>query len=134
MANLDETLLTDIRFDDDFVQQEDGGDIQTLSGLDNYKAAMIRRWITQPGTLAHRPLYGAGLKDFQNAVSSLDTQRKIATRINEQALRDNRTKEVTSVRMEVDDLTPQKTKIIVTLIPVGYEDSITIEFEPFGDG
>lgn len=131
MANLEETFLTDVKFDGDLVRSD--GDLVTISGLDNYKAAMLRRWTTSPGALVHRPNYGAGLQDFQNAPAILDTKRKIAKRIEEQALRDFRTEKVLGVNFETEDLSPEKTIIGVRLKPIGYSE-ITIEFNPFDSG
>jgi len=128
---IEEFLGTDIRFDSDFVKEDDPeGDITTISGLDNYKAAMLRRWTTTPGSLAHRPEYGAGLKDYQNAPNTLATRQKITQRIEEQALRDNRTEAVLSVSFTWDDLYPEKTIISVSMKVRGYGD-VEITFNPF---
>jgi phage baseplate assembly protein W len=131
MADINETFLTDIQHDNDFVKEDDpDGDLTTISGLDNYKQALMRRWMTTPGSLLHRPNYGAGLKDLQGAPNTLQSKRDIARRIKEQALRDSRTEEVTSVTFENEDLEPEKLTIIVSVKPAGYED-VTIELQPF---
>lgn len=131
MADINEVLGTDIQHKDDFVKKADpSGDLETISGLENYKQAMIRRWMTSLGTLLHRPLYGGGLKDFQNAPNTLSTRRQIAQRIEQQALRDERTAKVNSVGMDWNDETPELTIITVSLKPKGYEDT-DISFVPF---
>ena len=133
MANLEETFLTDLKFDKDLVRVTDEGDLETISGLDNYKAAMLRRWTTPPGALAHRPNYGAGLRDYQNAPAKLDTKRQMAKRIEEQALQDPRTESVLGVNFQTEDLSPEKTIVGVRLKPIGYSET-TIEFNPFDLG
>lgn len=130
MANLTEILLTDIKHKKDFVRSDDG-DVETVSGVENYKAAMIRRWITVPGTLAHRPGYGAGIKLDQNTVPTIGKKQDMASRIREQALRDPRTESVSKVRFKVDDLKPDLITIVVTIKPIGLE-VLDIEFLPFG--
>ena len=131
MANINEVLGTDIAHLDDFVKSEDPtGDITTVSGLENYKRAMIRRWLTEKGTLLHRQNYGGSLKQYQNAPATLQTRREIAQSIEEQALLDERTGKVNSVYINWDDKTPEKTTISVSLKPRGYEDT-DITFIPF---
>jgi len=132
MASIEEILLTDIAHKRDFLKEPaTGGDIQTISGLENYRQAMIRRWITVPGTLAHRPTYGAGIKLDQNTVPTLQKKQEMAQRIREQAMMDPRTESVTKVLFEIDDLKPDLSKITVTVKPIGLEDT-QIEFLPFG--
>jgi len=132
MASITEILLTDIAHKKDFLRQEGtGGDIQTVSGIENFRQAMLRRWITVPGTLAHRPEYGAGLKLDQNTVPTLQKKQEMAQRIREQALRDPRTESVTKVLFEIDDLKPDLSTITVTIKPIGLEET-QIEFLPFG--
>lgn len=130
MADLDEIMKVDMAFNGDLVKKSDG-DLEGITGLSNFKQALFQRLITTPGTLVHRPTYGVGLKDFQNAPNTLANQRKIAARIKEQFELDPRVEEVLGVRVEVDDLTPWKLLIIVRVKPVGY-DEVTAEFIPFG--
>ena len=107
MANITETFGRDIRHKSDFVKKDNVGDLQTIEGLENYKEALLRRWITTPGSLVHRPDYGAGLMRFKGALSSIPNQRKIASAINEQAMRDPRTEKVLGVSVTANKVVPQ---------------------------
>jgi phage baseplate assembly protein W len=130
MANITEVLKTDIYHDRDLVRTTIGGDIQTLSGLDNMKAALLRRMMTEPGTVIHRPLYGVGMKQFQNAPMTLSNQRAIALKINEQFSRDERVEKVLGVSIESSDTRPELTTIVVRVKLVGYEEQ-ELSFTPF---
>lgn len=131
VGRLEEIYGTDIKFDGDLVATE-GGDLDTISGLENYKSALLRRWTTSPNSYVHIPKYGAGLLEFMNAPATLDTKRLIAKRIEEQALRDNRTEKVLGVTFLTEDLTPEKTIIGVRIKPKGYAE-LEIKFNPFNE-
>jgi phage baseplate assembly protein W len=131
MADIEEIYLTDIKHEDDF-ERNSSGNLELISGLDNVKAALFRRLITSKGTIIHRPEYGVGIKDYQNAPATLDTKRKLALEIQEQFLRDVRVESVDGVTMETDDFSPEKTTIKVTVSLVGYGET-EMEFQPFGE-
>lgn len=121
MANIEEHLLTDIAHDKDLKRAADG-DLDKISGLANLKSALLRRLVTTPGALAHRPNYGVGIKDFQNAPNSLDNQRSLALRVKEQFEQDFRVKEVTGLRFDTEDDDPSKTVVVVKVKVAGYEE------------
>lgn len=113
MALIDEFYGVDIAFKSDFLAAANG-DLQRISGQENVKESLIRRTITEPGTLVHRPDYGVGLKRFVNALSSLDNRRELANRIKVQWEQEERVLEVTGVRFEFDDNDPERLEIAVT--------------------
>jgi hypothetical protein len=120
MALLNEILLTDIMHKSDFVKKDDGGDLMAISGLENVKEALLRRLITEPGSLIHRPSYGVGIKRFLNAPGTLATRQALALRIGEQFPRDPRVESVLGVSMMSDDLQPDRVTIVVRVKLVGY--------------
>lgn len=134
MANLsvNDALKTDISHMGD-MKNTPGGDLQTVSGLANYKQALFHRLMTVPGSLAHRPTYGVGISLFQNGLSSFSKQQKLATTIIDQFKRDPRTASITSVSVEANDQNPDLTKIKVLVVPVGYTEQ-QMTFTPFSGG
>jgi hypothetical protein len=131
MATITEAYLKDVAFDDDYSISETG-DLATVEGLENVKQALFRRYVTTKGTLAHRPNYGAGLKEFQNSVATLKSKLEMTNRIEEQSLRDPRVEKVLGVGFESDDGTPEKTKIFVRIKLIGYGEVI-FTYQPFGE-
>jgi len=132
MANITEILKTDLRHQKDFVKTDSGGDLQTISGLDNIKEAILRRIMTEPGTLAHRPNYGIGLKQFQNSPMTIATQQAIAKRLQEQLVTDSRISELLSVSIDSEDRTPDKVIIKISVKLEGYDEPQMLEI-PFGE-
>lgn len=132
MATITEILLTDLKHDGDLSLASGTGDLATISGLDNIRQALYHRLVTTPGSLAHRPEYGCGLKRFQGAPNTVATQRQIAGIINEQFKRDPRIESVTSTQILFDDVSPEKVTIIVAVKLVGYGDT-ELKFLPFGE-
>ena len=132
MATVEQYIGTDILHIRDFRKTTVGGNIQTVSGLENLRQAVLRRLITTPGQLVHRPLYGAGLARFQNAPNTLDTRRTMSTIIEEQLLRDPRIESVTSVNFRYPDPKPESVEIAVTCEVKGYGE-LTVELRPFGE-
>jgi phage baseplate assembly protein W len=129
--NITEAFKTDIAHVGDFLTTP-GGDLGLISGLSNYKRALFHRLITQPGSLVHRPLYGVGIRSYQNAPSSFAIQQRLATIIQEQFEQDPRTEKVTSVQVVGDDKDAQKTYIRVFVKPIGYSEQEMI-FTPFNE-
>lgn len=133
MASIEEVLGRDIAHKSDFLLTATG-DLDTLSGLENVKQALYRRLLTSPGSLIHRPNYGVGIKDFQNAPAGLETQRQLALRIQEQFEQDPRIESVLGVRLDVNDLFPEMTEVIVRVRVRGYDEEASLNFIPFGEG
>ncbi len=130
MANIVEVLGRDIMHKKDFVKTS-SGDRAKIEGLENYKEWCFRTIITTPGSLVHRPQWGAGAKDYLNGPASLAKQQELAKRIQEQLMRDPRTEEVRGVAISVNQSNPAMTYIIVRVKPVGYDET-EMKFEPFG--
>lgn len=125
--NITDSLKTDLSF-----SVTSGGDVGTISGLANLKRALMHRLLTVPGTLVHRPSYGVGIGQYQNAPSSFSIQQKLAHLIQEQFQQDPRVKEISSVGVSSQDGTPQQTVIKVFITPVGYTEQ-EMKFTPFSE-
>ena len=130
MSRTDDLLLTDIAHSKDLLRAADG-DLDTIKGIANVREALFRRLMTTPGSLIHRPEYGVGIKSWQNATMTLDNQRSLAKKIQQQFERDFRVAQVTSVRVIQDPQVPGKVTIFVKVIIDGYEEA-SMEFVPFG--
>jgi len=127
MVDISDALKTDI-----FLTMNSSGDLSQINGLANLKRALFRRLVTVPGTLVHRPTYGVGVGLYQNAPSSFSMQQKLAGIIQEQFELDPRVQSVTSVAVNSENESPQLTKIIVTLTPIGYTEQ-QMSFTPFNE-
>ena len=131
MGKPDPILLQDIAFQDDFVGNATGS-IDTMTGIANVKEAIFRRLVTTPGSLIHRPNYGVGIKKWQNALASLANQHELATEIKAQLELDPRVELVSGVRINFNDLTPDRVEIQITVTVTGYDEQ-TFSYTPFGD-
>lgn len=129
MASITEAMGTDLAHVGD-LQVTAGGDLQTISGLANLKNALYHRLLTVPGTLVHRPLYGVGLKQFQNSCVSYGQQQKLASIIREQYMLDPRVEDVTSISITSPDGDSATTVIKIFVKPVGYSE-IEMQLTPF---
>jgi phage baseplate assembly protein W len=132
LALLEERLLRDLAHKKDLVRTA-AGDLDTIAGLRNLKEAMLRRLVTQPGSLVHRPDYGVGLKDYVNSVNTLAGQESLALRIKEQFERDDRIESVESMSFDVQDELPDRLTIFVKVNIRGFQEA-QFEFVPFGGG
>ena len=130
MADVNEIFLEDIAFGSD-MRVASNGDLQVASGIANIKQQLLHRLITQPGTLVHRPDYGVGVKDFQNAVNSISNQRALALRIEEQFKRDIRVNDVLNISVENRDDKPEQVIIRIKVLLVGLGE-VDLSFKPFG--
>ena len=130
MADVEETFLQDIAFTSD-LQVSPSGDLQSVAGLSNIKQSLLHRLITQPGKLIHRPDYGVGVKDFQNAVNSIANQRALALRIEEQFKKDVRVTDVLNVAVNINNNTPETLVIRIKVLLVGLGE-VDLSFKPFG--
>lgn len=108
------------------------GDLATIEGLANLKNALFHRLVTVPGTLVHRPTYGVGIKNYQNAPNSFSMQQALAAKIKEQFEQDPRVEEVTSVAIQADDDNPQMVVVAVSVKPIGYSE-VSMTFKPFSE-
>lgn len=108
----EEVLLTDLAYAED-LQAAPNGDFDVVSGMSNVSAALFRRIMTIPGTLAHAPTYGAGLLSYQGAPMTLAQKQQIAQKIAEQVVLDPRVESFTSVGFSSPKDNPQM--LILTL-------------------
>ncbi len=131
MADLTSFIGTDIKHESDFVANGTG-DLETIEGLDNIKAAILRRLMTVPGSVAYRPDYGVGIQNYQNAPLSLGMQTSLALRIQEQLPQDPRIESVGSVEFQLSETTSGLVTIIVSVKVKGYGDA-EFNFTPFGE-
>ena len=127
--NLEDNLLIDLAFDGD-LQVTKTGDLQQIRGEANLKQALFHRLITVAGSLVHRPEYGVGVKEFQNAISSLENQRDLALRIQQQFTRDERVDSVTGVSFTPDEADPSKFLVLVKYEAVAFGEVVDT-FDPF---
>ena len=132
MALINESLLTDIKHKSDFVQKTGTGDLDTISGLDNIKDAIMRRIFTTPGSLVHRPTYGAGLKSYVGSPMTINTQQKLALTIQDQVLQEPRISKVNSIQFVNTDQEPEKVFLVVKVEVIGYGE-VVAESVPFGE-
>ena len=134
MANITETLLTDIRHQNgDLLKETSGGDLRTISGLDNMKEHILRRIMTVPGSIIHRPNYGVGLQQYMGATNNIENQRKIAKHIEEQLLEDSRIAAVKSVGFRTSETNAAQVYISVKVELIGYGETM-VENILFGEG
>jgi len=120
---------TDFAFSGDF-QVTPTGDLDIISDLANIKQALLRRILTIPGTLMHRPNYGCGILGFQGAPMTIAVQRQIAQKIAQNLPQDPDVNSVTSVNVSTDDAVPGKLTIAVTADIVGH-GMVTFKYTPF---
>jgi len=130
MADVSEFFLLDLVHDEK-LKEAANGDLDSITGIKNLHQALLHRLITQPGSLIHRPDYGVGIKDYQNAVGSLATFRKLASVIDEQFRRDFRVEDVRGVDIQQDPVNPGLFKLVVTVSAAGYAE-LPLTFIPFG--
>lgn len=132
MANLEESLGKDICHISDLLKSSTGG-LQSQIGLDNVQNALFHRLMTSPGSLIHRPTYGVGIKDYQNAPASLSIYRRLAQKIGEQFALDPRVNQVLGVSLDADDATPSRVVLTVRVDIMGYGET-AIQYTPFSEG
>lgn len=119
MTTLTEFYGRDKAFKGDFVRTPTG-DLDTIEGIENVKDALFRRIVTSKGSIIHRPTYGVGLKNYQNALASLAVQRKLAGEIKEQLEEDPRVEKVVSVGIKVSSNNPGQFEINLNVKLIGY--------------
>lgn len=133
MATITEEFLTDIAFSGgDLVKKANSGDLDTVSGIENRRRAIMRRIFTRKGSVIHRPNYGVGIMDFQGAMQTLEMQEELVSRIEEQLTLDRFVEKINRISIDVDDTNPSLTKVAVSVKLVGYGDT-EVSFLPFGE-
>jgi phage baseplate assembly protein W len=120
---------TDLAFNGD-LQVTATGDLDIISDLPNIKQAILRRILTIPGSLMHKPQYGCGILGFQNAPLTLAVQRQIAQKIAANLPRDPDVNKVVSVNVSTDDAAPGRLVVAVTADIVGH-GTVTFKYTPF---
>lgn len=63
------------------MEATDGGDLRAASGAEKVRQRVLRGLFTSPGELKHRPGWGAGLREYQNAVATPQNIQEVANRI-----------------------------------------------------
>lgn len=103
-ATLDtDRLLTDLDIPVDpsgSIRISPSGDVGRLSGRDNLTRAIMRRLVTTPGSLVHRPTYGCGVLGYIGLANSPAVRSKLANAIRANLLQERRIKDV-SVALSV---------------------------------
>jgi len=131
MSAIDDSFLIDIEFTRG-IKAAPNGDIQLIKGQENLKQALFNCLITVPGTLAHRPTYGVGVKRWQNDIASISRQQALAIEIKRQFEKDQRVEKVTSVQILLD---PDRMGLFLVrykVIAVGVGE-LENTVDPFGD-
>ena len=127
--NLEDNLLIDLFFNGDFGITKTG-DLQEIRGKANLNQALFHRLVTVPGALVHRPDYGVGVKLFQGAISSLENQRDLALRIQDQFQQEDRVDSVTGVSFTPDEAQPDLFIVLVKYNAVAFGEIVDL-FDPF---
>ncbi len=130
MATIDEVIGTDILHRKDFAVAPQG-DLDKITGIANLKLRLLHRLVTSPGGFIHLPLYGVGIKDFQNAPNTIGNQIAITKRIDEQFLQDDAVDSIRGITFIKENDTPQSLKMIVRINVRGFGDT-EFTFTPFG--
>ncbi len=98
MASNDETRFgRDLECPDDpdaAISPTVTGDLPTLAGRANLKAAVRRRLVTSPGQLVHRSTYGGGLLDLVETANTPAGRATLAANLRRNLLRDDRLSDV----------------------------------------
>jgi phage baseplate assembly protein W len=131
-SKIDQAYLVDLKHSGD-LEGTPSGDILEVTGKENLRQAVIHRLITSKGSLIHRPEYGVGLKNYQNRLSTLSTQRELANEIKKQLESDPRIESVDSVKFTQETENQAGTfRVLVkyTAVAIGEIDQ---EVQPFGD-
>lgn len=129
MSSATEALLTDMAFDRD-KKVASHGDVDVVSGAANVNQRLLHRLMTVPGTLLHRPNFGVGIQNYQNAPLTLGVKRQLALRIRDQFLLDPGVDQVSSIAMDGDDIVSSQLIITVKCKIKGLGEA-TLSFLPF---
>lgn len=103
------------------------GDWPTIAGTSNLRAASLRRIITAPRTMTHRPEYGAGLVTQIERPNTDVTAARTSASITDNFEREPR---VASVETTTSSDTARDLVFIdVTIFPTGDDQSVTVSAE-----
>ena len=128
MSATEDFYLIDLHFKNDFVPSS-SGDLQRIKGRNNVLQALFHRLITVPGSLAHRPTYGVGVKLWQNRLATLGAQKDLALKIKSQFEEDFRVDKFLGISFQQKENGEFLVKFRVNLKGIG-ETSATVD--PFG--
>lgn len=93
-TDTDRILLRDIAHP---CERTASGDIATMAGVLNLRRAIGRRLMAMPGSVVHRPEYGAGLPEFLNQPGTPAKQQQLVNRARQHVLKERRVDEVLQV-------------------------------------
>lgn len=128
MATEADFYLRDIKHREDFFREN--GDLVLEDGLDNIKNQLLRRLVTVPGSIIHRPNYGVGISEYQNVTLTLGKKQSIASSIKNNLEQEPRVNEVKSVSFKSEDNKPDSFIVEVSIELVGYGEQ-TIQYKAF---
>jgi len=128
MATEKDFYLRDIKHREDFFRVN--GDLELEDGLENIKNQLLRRLVTVPGSIVHRPNYGVGMHQYQNITLTLDKKEKIALAIKDNLESDDRVSELKSVFFDTTDNVPEQFIIYISVELVGFGEQ-TIQWKAF---
>lgn len=129
MALIEEFYKVDIKHRKDFERTEEGN-LMVDSGLEKVRHKLIRRLITVQGSIIHRPDFGVGILQYQNATLTFSQKEKIANNINDQFLQEPFVEEVLGVSFKNIDSQPDAFIINVSVRLEGYGEQ-TVQFQSF---
>ena len=121
----------DLKFGNDFGVTS-RGDLEQVTGLDNIRQAVFQRLITSPGSIAHRPGYGVGIKNYQNSPMTIATQQEIMLAMQKQFVDDDRIEELEELSITQNRDNPGQVEIKLKVRPRGY-DALDIVMIPFDE-
>ena len=108
------------------------GDLQTVEGYANLRAAVESCGITTPGELIHRPEYGGGLVVAVETANTPTGQSRLANQLRRALLRDSRfgtdSKLAVSAKpgLPNDPTRREAVTVTVTATPRGDQSSMTV--------
>lgn len=106
------------------------GDLALIKGKLNVRQRLFHRLITVQGSLAHRPKFGVGIKQYQNVTLTIDVQKKIALEMKSQFEQDEAVESFVSVKFQ--NLQSGSFLLSYKVNLVGGE-SLTATENPFGE-
>lgn len=99
------------------------GDWPTVAGRENFRGAVLRRAVTTPGTMIHRPDYGGGLADAIEAPASEEDLSAQIVAIEENLRRDPRVGRADVTAVESNE-TPGRVLVQMTVTPLRSDDEL----------
>ena len=125
LTRAQESYLTDIRYGRRVENEQQMGDFRLspvgdLGLIDaeaNVRQAVYHRIITSPGSVAYRPDYGVGLKDFMGAPNKISIQATLFNRLLDSFREEPRVERLES--LSVDEVNDNYIRVTVKYLPVG---------------